>query len=387
MAKPVRRRLRKLLPWAFGLFAGGIVLVLVIAYSGIFNIAASAGHPALLEWLLTLGKERSVIVNSKTVDIPELDIAGLTPLGAAHFQGGCATCHKVPGQSINPVYDQMLPPPPDLQIHAPMWTREQLFWMVRHGIQFTGMPAWSGQGRDDEVWAMVAFLEMLPSMRTEDYLKYANGNNKNNIEVRNYPASEFASRGRPKLNLSACNRCHDTDDAPPISPYVPRLGGQDKAYLKRALHEYHSDLRQSGFMEPIAVELGDEHINNLADYYASLTGPASKSAQSSSSAGLELGQQLAVYGDRLHKIPACLSCHGANKRSDYPHLIGQSEQYLRQQLQLLQRGIRAKTPHGAIMTTIAKRLTEQQAGAAAAFFASQSSTERTDHKSGEGLPQ
>ncbi|MGZ8221312.1 MAG: c-type cytochrome, partial [Methylobacter sp.] len=193
MAKPVRRRLRKLLPWAIGLFAGGIVLALAIAYSGIFNIAASAGHPVLLEWLLTLGKERSVIVNSKPVDVPELNLTELVPLGAAHFQGGCATCHRTPGQKLNPVYAQMLPSPPDLKVHAPMWTRKQLFWMVRHGIQFTGMPAWSGDGRDDEVWAVVAFLEALPSMNTVDYLKYASGNSKDIIAAQ---AGEVASQGR-----------------------------------------------------------------------------------------------------------------------------------------------------------------------------------------------
>ncbi len=380
MAKPVRRRLRKLLPWALGLFAGGIALVLAIAYSGIFNIAASAGHPVLLEWLLTLGKERSVIVNSKPVDVPELNLTELVPLGAAHFQGGCATCHRTPGQRLNPVYDQMLPPPPDLKVHAPMWTRKQLFWMVRHGIQFTGMPAWSGDDRDDEVWAVVAFLEALPSMNTADYLKYASGNSK---DITAAQAGEVASRGRPKINLTACSRCHDTGNAPPTSPYVPSLGGQNKAYLKRTLHEYHSDLRQSGFMELIAVELDNEHINNLADYYASLKPSVSKPAQSVSSEGA----MLAVHGDLSRKIPACLSCHGANKRPDYPRLAGQSEQYIKQQLRVLQRGIRAKTPYGAIMTTIAKRLTEQQMGAAAAFFASQSPTERTEHKTGEGLRQ
>lgn len=385
MAKPIRSGFRKLLPWALGLFAAGIVFALVIAYSGIFNIAASAGHPAWLEWFLTLGKERSVIVNSKPVVVPELNHVELVPLGAAHFQGGCSTCHRMPGQVLNPVYDQMLPPPPDLRIHAPMWTREQLFWIVRHGIQFTGMPSWSGQDRDDEVWAVVAFLEALPSMNAADYLKYVSGNSKNIIAAKNYPASQLAGEGRPKVNHSACDRCHDTGNAPPTSPYVPRLGGQDTAYLKRALHEYHSDLRQSGFMEPIAVELDDEHINSLADYYTSLKGSVDKTAESLSSKGTDLGRQLAEHGDLSRKIPACLSCHGANKRSDYPRLFGQSEQYIRQQLLVLQRGVRAKTPYGVIMTTIAKRLTEQQAGAVAAFFASQSPAERTDHKAAEGL--
>jgi cytochrome c553 len=255
--------------------------------------------------------------------------------------------------------------------------------MVRHGIQFTGMPSWSGDDRDDEVWAVVAFLEALPLMAAADYQHYARGN----TEAQNYTAGEVASKGRPKVNLSACNRCHDTDNAPPTSPYVPSLGGQDKVYLQRALREYHSDLRQSGFMEPIAVELDDEHINNLADYYASLKVSVSKSTQSLSSEGGDLGRQLAEHGDLSRKIPACLSCHGVNKRSDYPGLAGQSEQYIRQQLLVLQRGIRAKTPYGAIMTTIAKRLTEQQVDAAAAFFASQSLTERADHKAGEGLRQ
>ncbi len=385
MAKPVKRRLRKLLPWAIGLFAGGIVLVLVIAYSGIYSVAASAGHPDWLDWFFTLGKRRSVVLNSKPVAPPELDIAGLLPLGAAHFQGGCATCHRTPGQTLNPVYDQMLPPPPDLNIHAPMWTREQLFWIVRHGIQFTGMPGWSGHDRDDEVWAVVAFLEVMPSMKAADYLKYANGNAGGIGKAQNYPASEIVSQGRPKISLSACNRCHDTDNASPTSPYIPSLGGQDKAYLQRALHEYHSDLRQSGFMEPIAVELDDEDINKLADYYASLKVSVSKPARSLSSEGAGLGRQMAEHGDLSRKIPACLSCHGANKRSDYPRLGGQSEQYLRQQLQVLQRGVRAKTPYGAIMTTIAKRLTEPQAEAVAAFFASQSSTEQAGRKAGEGL--
>jgi cytochrome c553 len=380
MTEPLKIRLRKLLPWSLGLFAGGIVLVLAIAYSGIFNIAATAGHPAWMEWLLALGKERSVIVNSKPVDVPELNLTELVPLGAAHFHGGCATCHRMPGQPINPVYDQMLPPPPNLQIHAPMWTRQQLFWMVRHGIQFTGMPSWSGQGRDDEVWAVVAFLQALPLMGEQDYLKYANGNSQVNSQLKNYPANQLAGKGR--INFTACDRCHDTHDSEPTSPYVPILGGQDSAYLRRTLHEYRDDLRQSGFMEPIVAELDDKHIDNLAAYYASLKVPVAKSAQPASPAKVEQGRQLAEHGDRSRMVPACLSCHGINKRPDYPRLAGQSEHYIRQQLHVLQKGIRAKTPYGAIMTTIAKRLTEQQAEAAAAFFAGQLPAE---HTAAEGL--
>jgi len=383
MAEPVTSRLRRLLPWALGLSAGGIALAFMVAYSGIFNVAASAGHPAWLEWFLQMAKERSVTFNSRQIDPPALDIADLVPLGAAHFQGTCAICHGTPLQSVNPIFGHMLPHPPDLQLRAAHWTREQLFWIARHGIQFTGMPAWSGENRDDEVWAVVAFLEALPSMKESDYRQYARGN----IEDHNYSAKEFVNEGRPKINLTACNRCHDTANATPTSPYIPRIGGQDEAYLKRALHDYQDDMRQSGFMEPIAADLDDEQIERLAAYYASLTPALRQPARPSSAAERELGRQLAEQGDRSRKIPACNSCHGRKGREDYPLLAGQSEQYLRQQLQVLQRGGRAKTPHGAMMAVVARRMTEQQAVAVAAFFASQSPAERADHKAGEALRQ
>jgi mono/diheme cytochrome c family protein len=209
------RHWRALLLWTLGLFAGLTLLALMIAYSGIYNIAASAGHPAWMERFLQLGKERSVKFNSRSVKPPKQDSADLVPLGAAHFQGTCATCHGAPGQPVNPVFGHMLPSPPDLQKHAHHWTREQLFWIARHGIQFTGMPAWSGAGRDDEVWAVVAFLEALPSMSETEYRRYAGGHS----ETQGYSAGTLVSQGRPRLDLTACSRCHDTAGAAPPSPY------------------------------------------------------------------------------------------------------------------------------------------------------------------------
>lgn len=378
MMEWVRKHLHSLLLWSLGLFAGGLALAFMIAYSGIFNIAASAGHPALLEWFLQLAKERSVKFNSRLIDPPALELADLVPLGAAHFQGTCAICHGTPVQSVNPVFGHMLPHPPDLQLQAPHWTRAQLFWIARHGIQFTGMPAWSGEHRDDEVWAVVAFLEALPSMTDSDYRRYASGHS----EPQKDAIKDVVNAGRPRLDLTACSRCHDTANAAPTSPYVPRIAGQDEAYLKRALQDYRDDSRQSGFMEPVASDLNDEHIERLASYYASLTPVFRQPAQPSSAAERDLGRQLAEHGDRTRKIPACNSCHGRKGREDYPRLAGQSERYIRQQLQILRQGGRDKTPHGAMMAVVAKRMTEQQVAAAASFYASQPSwAERSPEQS------
>ena len=66
--------------------------------------------------------------------------------------------------------DFVYPPPPDLATAAPIYTPAELFWILKHGIKMTGMPAWSDHS-DEELWATVGFLEKLPGMSEEDYAK------------------------------------------------------------------------------------------------------------------------------------------------------------------------------------------------------------------------
>ncbi|MFN2428348.1 MAG: cytochrome c, partial [Candidatus Binatia bacterium] len=65
----------------------------------------------------------------------------------------------------------MTPKPPDLRTVALTFDPEELFYIVKHGIKFTGMPAWPALERDDEVWAVVAFLRMLPTLDPGEYLE------------------------------------------------------------------------------------------------------------------------------------------------------------------------------------------------------------------------
>jgi mono/diheme cytochrome c family protein len=46
----------------------------------------------------------------------------------------------------------------------------ELFWILKHGIKMTGMPAW-GDHSDADLWATVAFLQKLPTMTEQDYAK------------------------------------------------------------------------------------------------------------------------------------------------------------------------------------------------------------------------
>ena len=133
---------------------GLLVAGFLFAWSGIYNVGASRGHFALVELALSFVMRNSVETHALTVPSPpRLNDPDLEILGAGQFHRGCAPCHGAPGQRPNAIAQSVLPPPPDLTRRRNSWKDSELFWIVKHGIKYTGMPAWSSQDRDDEVWA------------------------------------------------------------------------------------------------------------------------------------------------------------------------------------------------------------------------------------------
>ena len=43
------------------------------------------------------------------------------------------------------------------------------FWIIKHGIKASGMPAWGPTHDDQRIWAMVAFLQKLPELTPAQY--------------------------------------------------------------------------------------------------------------------------------------------------------------------------------------------------------------------------
>jgi len=45
-----------------------------------------------------------------------------------------------------------------------------LFWVVKNGINMTGMPSFALAGaKDEDIWAIAAFLKKLPTVSEADY--------------------------------------------------------------------------------------------------------------------------------------------------------------------------------------------------------------------------
>jgi mono/diheme cytochrome c family protein len=152
---------------AFAVLSG-----LAFIYSGVFDVAAaSEPHWLVTRWVLETARLRSIQTHAAHITAPPgLDAQAQVLTGTAHFAAHCALCHGAPGVPKADLAKGLNPPPPDLADAAHRYSPGELFWILRHGIRMTGMPAWPDHS-DEELWAIVAFLHKLPAMSEQDYAK------------------------------------------------------------------------------------------------------------------------------------------------------------------------------------------------------------------------
>ncbi|KAA5542623.1 c-type cytochrome [Roseiconus nitratireducens] len=338
---------------------GAVVLV-----SGVVPIKASSGHWAITRWVLDFASSRSVSFHSRGIQVPKLDQPSIADLGAATFDNNCRWCHGAPGIAQPPVAAGMTPRPPRLSEAVQQWEEAELFYIVKHGIKFAGMPAWATGQRDDEVWPVVAFLRDMPSWTEQDY--------RDVVQVDPSDTSE-----RAVLAAQRCAACHGLSGGGRAGSRVPDLAGQHVDYLSAALRAYRDGKRFSGIMQPVAADLDDEKIAGLAEYFAAQ--PRSENPGSETLRGdagredsqFQVGKNLARNGDQNKKIPSCIDCHALQPpagHQDYPMLVGLSADYIRRQLELFQSRSRGGSEHANLMHPIADKLSNDQIEALATYY-------------------
>lgn len=369
MTKPPQHRLRRLfhfLMLQLMVFAVLGVGGLLLAVSGVMPVNASSGHWAITEWFLHFAMQRSVSTHSMGIAVPRLEDRVLVLQGAGHYEGGCKPCHGSPDLPLPIIPHHMTPHPPELSNAASLWDPEELFYIVKHGVKFTGMPAWPAQSRDDEVWALTAFLLELPNLDARGYRQLV-GKDASNVEEE-VPLAALTVQERHAIE--ACARCHGARGESRGEGAFPILAAQSREYIEAAMHAFATGQRKSGMMQPIAASVSAEDIQMLAIYYSEQDRVDSKQP---SAAAVERGEIIARQGIPSQGVPACLECHGPadhDHNSHYPRLAGQHRRYLKLQLELFKSGSRGGSEYAHLMRPVANGLTAEQMTDVAGFYAS-----------------
>jgi cytochrome c553 len=361
-----------------GLALLAVVGGLLVAWSGLVSVAASSGHWAVTGWFLHFTMRQAVETQSPEHAAPvTLDDPALVALGAAHYEGGCAPCHGAPGELQRPIALSMTPHPPWLAPVISTWEPQELFWIVQHGVKYSGMPAWPTQHRPDEVWTVVAFLAQLPGLDASAYRRLAWGPEADRPPVAGTTRLGELGAGPLGQTLAGCARCHRRDGAGREEGGVPIVGGQSEAYLEASLRAYAERHRASGIMQPLAAALGSDQLAALARHYAAEPWRGSPATAPADPDLLARGREIATAGLPTAGVPPCASCHGPPARYPrYPRIAGQDAGYLARQVELFRDGVRGGTAFAHLMHAVARGLTDEDIAAVALFYGRQAAVRR-----------
>lgn len=146
------------------------VAVLAVAgfiWSGLYNVGADDQHTRPVYLLMEALRERSIEARAKKLQVPDLKDPTRIAQGAGNYNAMCTGCHLTPGAADTELSKGLYPAPPNLTKRAV--EAAEAFWVIKHGIKASGMPAWGKSMDDAYIWNMVAFLQELPKLDAARY--------------------------------------------------------------------------------------------------------------------------------------------------------------------------------------------------------------------------
>ena len=195
-----------------------VLLGALVVASGALSVAADEPHSSMVFGILDTARERSIEARADDIQVPALDDAGMVRRGAGNYDAMCAKCHLAPGMEPTELSAGLSPTPPNLAKDAPVDAAEA-FWVVKHGIKATGMPAWGRHMEDQYIWDVVAFVRKLPSLSAEQYqaeVTASGGHSHGGGES----ADHHHEEGEDHEEGTADHHSHDTDQSPAGSEHT-----------------------------------------------------------------------------------------------------------------------------------------------------------------------
>lgn len=199
-------------------------------WAGLYNVGATRQHLQSVFSVLEFAMHRSVRLHARNIEPPPLEDETMVRRGATCFHDKCVQCHGAPGVAQGDIGKSMQPLPGPLVDATQNFHPRELYWITRHGIRLSGMPAWEFRLTDGEIWDVVAFLQRLPKLTPQAYAEIAQGQGGIGFCGRDVNAAPThapdVGRGKHALYQYACSACHTIPGVTSSSPNVgPPLAG------------------------------------------------------------------------------------------------------------------------------------------------------------------
>ena len=158
-----RNLMRSRIIWT--IVASGVVLIGV----GVMQLRLTAlQEPGPLETRITNRAKHFAIRRASSQGIPPrpVDIKASREAGATHYGLDCGTCHGVDGRAQTPSGRWMYPRATDLTSEeVQSYSDQELFWIIKNGIRYTGMPAFGKMETADNIWGLVNYVRTLSNTK------------------------------------------------------------------------------------------------------------------------------------------------------------------------------------------------------------------------------
>jgi cytochrome c1 len=205
-----------------------------VVFGGLYEIASTRQHWQVTHTMLETAMRQSVRLRARDIAEPPLADTQMALRGAGCFRDKCVQCHGAPGVAQGDIGQSMQPLPGPLVDARRHWRPRELYWLTRHGIKMSGMPAWEYRLTDAQLWELVAFMQVLPDLPASEYARWlerappppACGR----LQADAAEAPLDLARGKEALHQYACNACHSipgvTSSGPHVGPPLEGMAGR-----------------------------------------------------------------------------------------------------------------------------------------------------------------
>jgi mono/diheme cytochrome c family protein len=136
--------------------------------SGVYNIGADGHHTKIILAVIDKLRDHSIELRARRIDAHYETGPERIADGAQRYAALCVGCHLAPGVTKSELRKGLYPHPPILAQEHTLDSR-RAFWIIKHGIKMSAMPAWGRTLNDQAIWDIVSFVRQMPVMSPDTY--------------------------------------------------------------------------------------------------------------------------------------------------------------------------------------------------------------------------